>query len=236
MSTPDQQALSDNTMTSPANARGEVLALNSALDLKPRDDLEGEFDDALAKAQANFGAIERNRTVHVKSKSTGIEYDFKYAELSVILAACRPALNAEGISFRQYVRVKSPTDHMVVTQLRRRGFKIEDEFPINLPQSNHPQDYGAAVSYAKRLGGRPPSGWWVRMTMTATARRRCVGRPSSTRREVSSKVGSSRWRMPRLRQRSRKRPRPPLLLPPSESIPSGRSPTWRGASWMCCKS
>jgi ERF superfamily len=146
----------------PLRAFVDTLVASFEADLaeraEARGNLEAEFDDAFSAAQAKFGVIERNRTVKVKSKSTGVEYDFKYAELSTILAACRPALNAEGISFRQFVRIKAPTEHVIVTQLRRKGFKLEDEFPINLPQSNHPQDYGAAVSYAKRLGGQATLG------------------------------------------------------------------------------
>jgi ERF superfamily len=114
-----------------------------------------EFDEAFAKAQAAFLPIERNRevTVRMRPEKGGGVYTFKYAELHTILKACVPALNAQGISFRQRIAIDQTGKHFVTTILARAGYQIEEDFPINMPQGNHPQDFGGAVTYAKRLGG-----------------------------------------------------------------------------------
>lgn len=113
------------------------------------------FDDAFALAQRSFAPIHRNRevTVRIKPEKGGGSYVFKYAELSTILEATVPHLNDHGISFRQRVEIDEK-GHWVVTQLRYKGYRVEDRFPVQVPTSNHPQDYGAGVTYAKRLGAQ----------------------------------------------------------------------------------
>lgn len=127
-------------------------ALPAALDLDlGHGNIAEEFDDAFAKAQASFAPVVRNREVEVLMKSGG-KYKYKYAELDQIFAATKPALNAQGISIRQRVKIDSNGGYWVTTQLRFKGFKVEDDFPLFKPQSNHPQDFNGAVTYAKRGG------------------------------------------------------------------------------------
>lgn len=55
---------------------------------------------ALAKAQAGFAEIKKTKTVKVQTNKGGA-YQFNYAPLEVILDACVPSLNKNGLAFTQ---------------------------------------------------------------------------------------------------------------------------------------
>jgi ERF superfamily len=112
------------------------------------------FDNAFAAAQAAFKPVVRSREVTVAMKSGG-SYRFAYAPLETILAACVPALNEQGISFRQFLQIRQrgdQFDHFVVTRLRFKGLIIDDEGIFVFKTDANAQAYGAAVTYAKRMG------------------------------------------------------------------------------------
>jgi hypothetical protein len=116
------------------------------------DTPEVEFDDAFARAQANFQPIVRNRTVKVAMKAGGT-YTYEYAELATILAATVPYLNAERITFRQRL-IASKDGDQVETILKRRGYSERSLYPVFSVNIADPKDLGAQVTYAKRLGAQ----------------------------------------------------------------------------------
>lgn len=123
---------------------------------------EAAFDDAFARAQKNFQPVLRTREVEVKMRAEkgGGTYRFKYAPLEEILKKCLPALNAEGIGWKQFIRIRERMegeerifDHFVVSRLTYKGWKDEDEVMIfkTFPDA---QSYAGAVTYAKRMGAQ----------------------------------------------------------------------------------
>jgi hypothetical protein len=131
-----------------------------ALAMIPPPDLQVAFDDAFAAAQRAFTPILRSRTVEVfpKQRADGYKppaYKFSYAPLETILAACVPALNDHAISFRQFVQIRlrgESWDHFVVTRLRYKGLVVDDDGIFVFKTDPNAQAYGAAVTYAKRMG------------------------------------------------------------------------------------
>jgi hypothetical protein len=124
--------------------------------------LEAAFDDAFAAAQAHFQPVIRSRTVEVRMRPEkgGGTYTFKYAPLEEILKKCLPALNAQGIGWKQFIRIKERReadvtffDHFVVSRMTYKGWKDESE-TIIFKTSADAQSYGAAVTYAKRMGAQ----------------------------------------------------------------------------------
>jgi hypothetical protein len=99
----------------------------------------------------------------MRPEKGGGTYKFKYAPLEEILKKCLPALNAQGIGWKQFIRIKerkdtddqgnpvTQFDHFVVSRLTYKGWKDDDETMIfkTYPDA---QSYGAAVTYAKRMG------------------------------------------------------------------------------------
>lgn len=100
---------------------------------------------ALAKAQAEFGPIKRDRTVTVRTKAGGT-YSFSYAPLESIMRATLPALTKHGIALTQAVE-----DSHVVTRLLTENGELSNRIPI-LVSDNGPQAYGSGLTYSRRYG------------------------------------------------------------------------------------
>jgi hypothetical protein len=111
---------------------------------------QSQLSAALAKAQAAFSQIHRDKTVKVRMKSGG-EYSFSYAPLESILRAVMPALSANGLSLTQSTGTVGEKE-FVRTQLRHAsGECIENNTKVLVADSG-PQAYGSALTYARRYG------------------------------------------------------------------------------------
>lgn len=71
----------------------------------------GALAEALAKAQASFPSIERNREVEVETKRGG-RYRFKYATLDHILERVRGPLAKHGLAVTQLVESEDGTSYL----------------------------------------------------------------------------------------------------------------------------
>lgn len=100
---------------------------------------------ALAKAQAEFPAIPRDRTVEVTTRAGG-KYKFAYAPLDTIMEKIRPTLKANGLAFMQSLNGESLT----TTLLHTSGeWLASDPMPVRVADSG-PQAFGSAITYARR--------------------------------------------------------------------------------------
>lgn len=100
---------------------------------------------ALVKAQSEFPAIPRNKTVQVKTKSGGT-YTFAYAPLDTIMERVRPTLKTNGLAFIQSLNGESLT----TTLLHQSGEWMEsDPLPIRVTDQGS-QALGSAITYARR--------------------------------------------------------------------------------------
>lgn len=100
---------------------------------------------ALARAQANFARVIKNR-VNPAFKS-------RYADIEAILAAVRPALNAQGIFLCQRVingpdRVSCETVLLHVSGEELAGGAVS--IPLPRGSKNEAQALGSAITYARR--------------------------------------------------------------------------------------
>ncbi len=106
--------------------------------------------EALAKAQGAFPEIERNRTVTVRPKSGGQEYQFKYATLSAIIDAIRKPLSEAGLAYTQIISHDSDTGFYVLTTTLHFGNQfLSSKTPIIVEGSTN-QQFGSALTYMKR--------------------------------------------------------------------------------------
>lgn len=103
------------------------------------------LNDAIAKARAEFPAIQRSRKVMVRTKSGG-SYEFTYAPLDTILACITPALASHGISLTQDIR-----DGKVWTILSMGlAEKALAPVPTGIKDGMGPQEVGSCLTYAQR--------------------------------------------------------------------------------------
>ena len=103
----------------------------------------GPLAAALAKAQAAFPAVVRDKHVTVTSK-TGASYAFDYAPLDSILAATRAPLCDNGLALVQIL-----DDGALVTRLiHESGASLTGR--VDLPQTGTIQELGSAITYLRR--------------------------------------------------------------------------------------
>src|SRR6266446_4008614 len=105
---------------------------------------------ALAKAQGAFPEIERNRTVRIKPKAGGQEYEFKYATLSAIIDAIRKPLSENGLAYTQIISHDADSGFYVLTTTLYCGNQfLSSKTPI-IVEGQTNQQFGSALTYMKR--------------------------------------------------------------------------------------
>jgi hypothetical protein len=105
-----------------------------------------ELAAALAKAQPNFGHIERSKTVQVRTdKGT---YSFAYAPLEEIISATRGSLNQHGLALVH--PIESTDTHIVCGARLQHASGQYMESTITVPRPVKMQELGSCLTYIKR--------------------------------------------------------------------------------------
>ena len=96
-----------------------------------------KLSEAICKAQKNFKTAVKNRV--------NPYYHSKYADYTEILSCVKEPLNKEGISILQPIH-----DDVVETVLLHESGEYISSITKIYNVSNKPQDYGSAITYARR--------------------------------------------------------------------------------------
>lgn len=104
---------------------------------------------ALAKAQSEFTLVPKNKTARVKSKNTGAEYTYQYADLADVLAMALPCLARNGIVFSQphvmvdgKLRVRTMLLHVSGQRMVSDGIELDEQLDA--------QGFGSESTYYRR--------------------------------------------------------------------------------------
>ena len=115
---------------------------------KPEPELMAPLFEALAKAQAEFGSVTATSRVTFKN------VDFKFAPLSEILGAVRPALNKYGLTLTQQTKHipfgNANGIKVVTTLLHGSGVSYDIESVPVFYNVNDIKNLGAQVTYLRR--------------------------------------------------------------------------------------
>lgn len=115
---------------------------------KPEPDLMAPLFEALAKAQAEFESVTATSRVTFKN------VDFKFAPLSEILGAVRPALNKYGLTLTQQTKHipfgNANGIKVVTTLLHESGVTYDIESVPVFYNVNDIKNLGAQVTYLRR--------------------------------------------------------------------------------------
>lgn len=110
---------------------------------------ESQLFAALASAQGEFPAIEKNREVLIRSEKGS--YAFRYADLEQILAKTRPALSKNGIALFQVIGMRGDDATLRCELVHASGGRLVSELTIPGPTSvRDPKQFGAQVTYFRR--------------------------------------------------------------------------------------
>lgn len=104
----------------------------------------GQLYGALAKAQAGFKPLAKNRDVEITMKSGG-KFKFRYADLEAVIAATRPSLAENGLAVIQ----RADGGNLVSILAHESGGTIESTIRLPEPMGEI-KNYGAAITYIRR--------------------------------------------------------------------------------------
>jgi hypothetical protein len=112
----------------------------------------GKLADALAKAQAEFKAIKKDKVATVrmrKGENAGGTYTYNYADLSSVIDATKEALSKNGLAITQPVEFQG--DRLVLhTKLLHSSGETQSCFWPLPPAHTPAQEMGSALTYARR--------------------------------------------------------------------------------------
>jgi len=103
-----------------------------------------KYGAAMAKAQAEFPGIAKGRTAAVG------KYSYKYADLTDILEAVTPVLNANGLTISQSAVSDERGGAGVTTICIHASGQWVSSDPLFLSGGSTPQNAGSAITYARR--------------------------------------------------------------------------------------
>lgn len=104
---------------------------------------------ALAKAQGAFQAIEKNRSVTIKSEKG--QYQFRYADLEEILSKTRPALSSNGLAMIQRIDNTNLGPVLTCMLMHADGGSLVSEVALpSMRDMGDPKRFGATLTYLRR--------------------------------------------------------------------------------------
>lgn len=105
---------------------------------------------SLAKAQAAFEPITKNRSVTIKPRERAA-YSFRYADLEEILTKTRKALTDNGLSlFQSMEQTPGGATLLSCVLAHESGATLSSSMELGNVSRSDPKDFGAQVTYFRR--------------------------------------------------------------------------------------
>lgn len=102
----------------------------------------GSLDEALAKAQGEIDIASKD--------SVNPAFKSKYANLTSVWEACRPALAKNSIALTQWPLASADNRLHIITRIAHKGEWMQARFSIPVDKANA-HGVGSAITYAKRF-------------------------------------------------------------------------------------
>jgi hypothetical protein len=102
----------------------------------------GALDEALAKAQGEIDIASKD--------SVNPAFKSKYANLTSVWEACRPALAKNSIALTQWPLASADNRLHIITRVAHKGEWMQARFSIPVDKANA-HGVGSAITYAKRF-------------------------------------------------------------------------------------
>jgi len=107
--------------------------------------------EAVCAVQAKAPKLFKTKTAKVKSKTTGAEYQYSFADLQVIVEQMGPLMAEQGLVFQAFPTMDAQGNPALRYRLSHApsGESDEDTMPLILPQRDM-QGIGSALTYSRR--------------------------------------------------------------------------------------
>jgi len=109
-----------------------------------QSDTVGELAGALAKAQATFAKLTKDKVADAGT------YSYRYIDLSTVIEHTKKGLCENGLAITQAVDVSDGQTILVTTLIHSSGEWMKSQYPLPSPTQVKPQAFGSAISYARR--------------------------------------------------------------------------------------
>lgn len=109
-----------------------------------------ELFAALSKAAPDLINPRASETAKVKSKKTGVEFSYNYPAFDQIVYDARAVLSVHGLAAVQEATTPQIGLVGVTTRIVHSSGEWIEMGPLALPAGEGPQDYGSALTYARR--------------------------------------------------------------------------------------
>lgn len=111
----------------------------------------GAVAAALAKAQAAFRPVHKDRTAEIQTK-TGGRYSYAYVDLATIHDAIRGALTQNELAITQALTVHDHRVTVETTLLHASGEWLASALTLQVIEAQDPRSVGSAITYGRRFG------------------------------------------------------------------------------------
>lgn len=120
-------------------------------DIESNVSAQAKLAAALAKAQGEFGAIAKNKSVTIRPRDKP-SYSFRYADMEELISKTRPALAKNGLSVVQSIGMDQQGQGYLDTVLMHGdGGSLHSRMPIpSFTKLDDPKHFGAAMMYLRR--------------------------------------------------------------------------------------
>jgi hypothetical protein len=105
---------------------------------------------ALAATQGNLGVVVKDKTAKIKTKS-GYEYEYHYADLGSVFAACKSQLASNGLCVIQPASTDGPRITVTTILAHSSGQWIASDLCM-VSSDMSPQTIGGVITYGRRYG------------------------------------------------------------------------------------
>jgi hypothetical protein len=104
---------------------------------------------ALARAQASFGALKKDRTAEIATRS-GTHYRYSYATLSAVIEAIRQPLATNELALVQALQLHEGIISVETSLLHSSGEWIASELALIVGDSLDPRAIASVITYGRR--------------------------------------------------------------------------------------
>ncbi len=106
---------------------------------------------ALARAQAAFPAVRKDKTASIQTRSGG-QFSYAYIDLAAVVEATRGPLTSNELALVQAVTMQEPHVTIETSLLHSSGEWLASALDLTVPDTGDARTVGSLITYGRRFG------------------------------------------------------------------------------------